>query len=253
MRKFFGTIVFLTLLTAVTFAQESIQVFPDGDVGINVYDATEKLEVGGNVKADGRVMDKWGFVMPVGTILCFALKTPPSGWLVCDGSVIDKSANPEFAPLVDALRASAGGVSNHPYIYGLNANQARLPDLRGDFLRGSKSIVNTAMTGLTPPVGARPNADPDAAQRTNPQTGTVIGDVVGSAQNDAIQTHSHSASISLSDGGPYGEFTGLSCIIISGYAQTYGVTVNSPTGSGVRVSANETRADNTQVIFIIKF
>lgn len=54
-----------------------------------------------------------GFKVPVGTVVAFMGKVPPSGWLPCDGTEIDKAHG-------DLIRI----VGNHT------------PDLQGVFLRG---------------------------------------------------------------------------------------------------------------------
>jgi hypothetical protein len=66
------TCLFLILMSslAVTgFAQDALSVNPDGDVGIGTTTPSEKLDVDGNIKASGRIMDATGFVMPVGSIM----------------------------------------------------------------------------------------------------------------------------------------------------------------------------------------
>lgn len=61
--------------------------------------------------------------IPVGTVMYYASSTSPIGWLKCDGSLVSKNAFPQ-------LFAKIG------YTYGGSGNDFRLPDLRGEFLRG---------------------------------------------------------------------------------------------------------------------
>lgn len=53
--------------------------------------------------------------LPVGTPIPYPLKTPPTGWLKCNGQTFDKAKYPELAKV---------------YTSG------KLPDLRGEFIRG---------------------------------------------------------------------------------------------------------------------
>lgn len=88
-----------------------------GDVGIGNNSSGSNLDVNGNIQASGgRVKDKTGDVMPVGSIIAFAGATAPDGWLLCDGSAIDASKYPEL-------------------IVAIGSNNT--PDLRSRFTIGS--------------------------------------------------------------------------------------------------------------------
>lgn len=89
--------------------------------------------------------------VPLGTIMHFAADTPPSGWLVCDGTAVTA-----LYPDLRAFLVDAGSP------YGLSGADPLLPDLRGEFVRGWD--------------GGR---------------GVDAGRVFGSAQGDAVQDHSH--------------------------------------------------------------
>ncbi len=56
--------------------------------------------------------------VPVGTIQMWAMLTPPDGWLLCDGSVIDKALYPELHGLLEA----------DGFLYGGDVNGAMIPD-----------------------------------------------------------------------------------------------------------------------------
>ena len=64
----------------------------------------------------------------VGMIAPFAMATPPTGWLACDGSAVSKTT---YSELFTALGANAWGTDTTDNFY--------LPDLRGAFLRGTGS------------------------------------------------------------------------------------------------------------------
>jgi len=62
---------------------------------------------------------------PVGSIIFFASTTPPTGYLLCDGSAISRSKYPALL-----------GVIGVTYGMGDGLNTFNLPDLRGEFIRG---------------------------------------------------------------------------------------------------------------------
>ena len=81
----FVVIVF-GLIASIGYCQDAITVISNGNVGIGTSNPTEKLEVAGNIKSNSRILDKTGFLMPVGSVLSFAGSNVPNGWLECDGT-----------------------------------------------------------------------------------------------------------------------------------------------------------------------
>lgn len=63
--------------------------------------------------------------IPAGLISAFGTATAPSGWLVCDGSVVNKAVYPALFNAIGRAWGAGDGV-----------NTFALPDLRGEFLRG---------------------------------------------------------------------------------------------------------------------
>lgn len=61
--------------------------------------------------------------IPVGTVMFYASAAVPIGWLKCDGSLVSRNAFPQLFGKIG-------------YTYGGSGNDFRLPDLRGEFLRG---------------------------------------------------------------------------------------------------------------------
>jgi microcystin-dependent protein len=102
--------------------------------------------------------------MPVGAIIPFAMSTPPTGYLECDGSAVSRTT---YAALFTAISDDYGA--------GDGTTTFNLPDYRGQFLRGWAHEATT---------------DPDKATRTDRGDGTG-GDVVGSKQADAFKAHTH--------------------------------------------------------------
>ncbi len=108
---------------------------------------------------------------PPGSIMPFAGNSVPEGWLLCNGSTVDRIG--KYSKLFSAIGEAWG--------QGDNNSTFNLPDLRGQFLRG---------------VSGGTNDDPERGDRTAKNTGGNTGDNVGSYQNDNIKSHNHSANTS---------------------------------------------------------
>lgn len=106
---------------------------------------------------------------PYGGVVPFAgpPSTVSSGWRMCDGSNVSIQSYPK-------LFAAIG------YAWGGSGDVFRVPDLRGQFLRG---VDNGA------------GVDPDAGDRDAKYTGGAGGSNVGSYQEDGFQCHGHEGSI----------------------------------------------------------
>lgn len=88
------------------------------------------IEGNGQVQVAGRVLDKTGEVMPVGSIIAYGGQSVPTGWLACDGRPIDQQ---QYADLYNLVGAN-------------------VPDLRSRFIVGAGqgnqlSHYNVAQTG----------------------------------------------------------------------------------------------------------
>ena len=118
-----------------------------------------------------------GSVGPTGSIIAFAGINIPNGWLVCDGSAVDRST---YSELFDVISIYWGN--------GNGSTTFNLPDFRGRFLRG---VDNGA------------GNDPNTSTRFSLNTGGNTGDNVGSYQNDELKSHNHSIPMH-NDGGNVG-------------------------------------------------
>ena len=177
--------------------------------------------------------------VPAGTILPFAGPTAniPDGYLACDGSEHNIS---NYPALFDAIETSWGGNGSSTF---------RVPDLRGQFLRGLDQGSGN---------------DPDAGGRTA-KNGGNSGDAVGSFQGDEFKSHNHGVTdpghnhangdykyLLKSDGKWTGagmdNSTGEPNILNKGEIQnsTTGITIDNRGG-------NETRPKNAAVFYIIKY
>lgn len=169
--------------------------------------------------------------VPVGAVIAFAGTTPPPGWLLCDGSAVDRALYAELFAVIGSAHGEGDQITTF-----------NLPDYRGRFLRGTDG-------------GA--GRDPDASSRTSMATGGAAGDAVGSVQDGALATHGHGVSDPGHTHTLGGDSTGgwnwgnaQTSDRHSGDLSTTraftGITVQSTGGS-------ETRPTNASVSYIIKY
>lgn len=129
------------------------------------------------------------FDMPTGSIIPYAGKNIPNGYLFCDGSAISRT---QYNNLFVALGVSWGS--------GDGTMTFNLPDLRGNFLRGVDSTANY---------------DIDRNLRTAKYTGGNTGNKVGTYQEDQFKSHTHSYNMPLSGGGGGSQSIGIGGAIVT--------------------------------------
>jgi phage-related tail fiber protein len=95
-------------------------IVPDRMDDTQLLQAIETLIAGGGSGGGGVIAGS-----EIGSVSAFAMPTPPTGWLVCDGSAISRS---EYADLFAAIGTLWG--------HGDEVSTFNLPDLRGEFVRG---------------------------------------------------------------------------------------------------------------------
>jgi microcystin-dependent protein len=154
--------------------------------------------------------------VPPGAIVAYGGANAPSGWVVCDGSLLD-GANPNYAALYAAIGTAFGGDPTHSLFY--------LPDLRGRFVRG---------------VDAAAGHDPDRMGRMASNPGGNMGDAVGTLQADDFKMHGH--GIRMNQTALPG--TGSN---VNVYRDDGTMTATSNAAGGT-----ETRPVNVSVFYIIK-
>lgn len=150
---------------------------------------------------------------PPGVVMAFASIVVPDGWLECNGAVVSRNA---YA----ALFAAIGTTFNTG---GESSSQFRLPDLRGEFIRGYDN-----------------NREVDD------------GRIFGSSQADAFQGHTHG----LDAGGNAGFNTaGGAQGVDPGPWTVQDIAIGDPETDGVNGTprtAAETRPRNVALLYIIK-
>jgi microcystin-dependent protein len=180
-----------------------------------------------------KLQDAVNQAAPPGTVVASFASSPPSGWLVADGSLIDAQAMPQYTALVGHLRAL--GTS----FQGPGASQALLPDLRGMFLRGAGTN------------GSKSDA-----------TGTKYsGGSLGTYQQDQAQGHRHYVADVDSNGG--GLYVALRMINAGNqYAGLFqqtgveGAQVSAPipdSKNGTPRVGSENKPTSYSIIYLIKY
>jgi microcystin-dependent protein len=152
--------------------------------------------------------------IPTGITILWFTETPPNGFLELDGSWLSKTT-------YDKLYTILGDT------YGSTDTQFKLPDTRGQFVRGWSHGTST---------------DPDQNSRTD-RGDTTTGDHVGTTQTDEIKAHDHNT---LCNTRTYERDT-RTTLYGTWYSKRAGdLTVESTGGS-------ETRPKNINVMFCIKY
>lgn len=157
--------------------------------------------------------------VPSGTIVAYGGDPTkvPGGWLLCDGSSLQRSAHPALFAAINTSWGSMDGVS-------FNA-----PDLRGRFLRG---------------LGGASGTDPDCVSRAGAPGSSGTGcNAVGTIQSDAMQTHSHTLTLPGYGSGAGAPIEELAAGPANGLAVPYS------TGA---FGGSENRPKNSAVAYIIK-
>ncbi len=142
--------------------------------------------------------------LPVGTVGYFAANTLPAGWLKCDGSAVSRATYAALFAYVGVIYGVGDGVTTF-----------NLPDIRGEFIRGF-----------------------DDAR------GIDAGRVIGSAQAQAVQSHTHPVSTGFPAGGAQTQN-----VIQRGPATNSNINSNNLTDAA---GGAETRPRNVAMLACIK-
>lgn len=152
---------------------------------------------------------------PIGTVIAYPGQVSAThnceaqGWYLCDGRVLAAADYPLLSKVLPSWEAGSGFC---------------LPDYRGMFLRGHD-------------LGA--GNDPGAVSRYRPgDPSRIVGDLVGSWQNDALSAHPHHLT------GTWGVWPGSDAGI-----KTYGSNEIHPTDS--TGDTTESRPTNVYVDYLI--
>lgn len=148
-----------------------------------------------------------------GVVQAYGGTTAPTGWLLCDGTSLLRS---QYTDLFTNIGTAYGTIDSDHF---------NIPDLRGYFLRGVSGSSNT---------------DPDKTSRTPSATGGSTGNNVGSVQQSAFASHTHTKSM-----GPNASNNSNNPLSSDATAPNRTMTTDATGG-------NETRPVNVYVNYIIK-
>jgi microcystin-dependent protein len=208
-----------------------------GKVGIGTDSPGETLSVNGTIESitggfrfpDGTIQTT-AFAgppepaIPPGSVIAYAGPSAPPGWLLCNGSLVDRAT---YSGLFAAIGIAHGE--------GDGSTTFALPDYRGLFLRG---------------VMGKNTADADAATRTAMSPGGNVANAVGSVQAQQVGQHWHQVGVGYGDsttmvigGGTTGR---LASFVLDQWTAPGGRSTHPWGGL-------ETRPKNAYVNFLIKF
>lgn len=101
---------------------------------------------------------------PVGTVIAYYGETAPAHYLICDGSEYNKTDYPDLWTHLSSLTDTT------PYVVDGNNTKFKVPDLRGEFLRGSGTNGHTnQFTGILEGSGSNVGQHQDATVFTDTQ------------------------------------------------------------------------------------
>lgn len=160
-------------------------------------------------------------IIPVGTVLPFAGAVLPANYLECNGAEVARAT---YASLDAVIGTTWGAYTNGAG--GVGTTHLRLPDMRGEFLRGLDS-----------------------------GRGIDVGRVLGSAQAQMLQNHFHDVSYNVSNntttGGGGTRVTGLVNQGIGG-DESRSTGGEKPDDDPLSINRPENRPRNVAVKFMIR-
>lgn len=189
----------------------------DGDCITDATIATAKLE-DLSVTEEKIALAVIARFIPVGSVLAYTGTVAPSGYLLCDGTAVNRTTYSALFAVIGETHGEGNGSTTF-----------NVPDYRGRFLRGVDGGVGR---------------DPDRASRTAMNTGGNAGDQVGSVQTDALAAHTH--TIPLYDGGA------RTANLIANANNTSNFPTVAESATSDSTGGNETRPENAGVNWIIK-
>jgi len=189
------TKVFNTTLTSNIIANKS-EPSPNrskkGDYVLTYRPSESSLASSGLLKQtrDAFMAD---LAVPIGAILPYAGPTPPDGYLLCDGSEVERA---KFPDLYDIIGVAYNGTS--PLV---GVNTYRLPDLRGRLALGKDNMDNAGSIPVA--AGGYVDAGGGTAGRVEDVKAQILGGSAGSSSTSLVLAnlpeHSHTLRSSRQD------------------------------------------------------
>lgn len=190
-----ATKIFNATLTANIIAGKDEPAPNRGKKGdfVLTYRASESTLASSGLLKQTREVFMGDLAVPIGAILPYAGSTTPDGYLLCDGSEIERS---KFSDLFDVI-----GVVYNGSAALLGSGTYRLPDLRGRFALGKDNMDNA---GTVPtPAGPYVDAGGGTAGRVPDVQATILGGAAGQSSVvlglPNLPEHSHTLSTPTQD------------------------------------------------------
>ena len=211
-----ATKIFNATLTANIIAGKSEPSPNRGKKGdfVLTYRPSESTLASSGLLKQTREVFMGDLAVPIGAILPFAGGTTPDGYLLCDGSEIERS---KFGDLFDIIGVTFNGSAA---LAGVNT--FRLPDLRGRFALGKDNMDNSG----TIPTSAGPYIDAGGgtAGRVPDVQATILGGAAGLSSVALtlanLPEHSHTLSTATQDYAAVAVSTTLDPLATSGLGPT---------------------------------
>jgi len=178
---------------------------------------------------------------PSGAVMAFAMNSPPTGWLKCDGSAVSRAT---YSALFSAIGTTFG--------VGNGSTTFNLPDLRAEWVRGwddSRSVDTGRVFGSTQAEMIGPH--------NHGASSTTTGTFSGSTSSNGDHTHTTGlSSFAGATGASYaddGTGTPLSTGSAGAHTHTVSGSISASTSTTVtNNSGTENRVRNIALLYCIK-
>jgi len=190
-----ATKIFNATLTANIIAGKSEPTPNQGKKGdfVLTYRPSESTLASSGLLKQTREVFMGDLAVPIGAILPYAGATPPDGYLLCDGSEIERAKYGDLYDIIGVIYNGSSALSG--------SGTFRLPDLRGRFALGKDNMDNAG----TVPTSAGPYVDAGGgtAGRVPDVQATILGGAAGLSSVALtlanLPEHSHSLSTATQD------------------------------------------------------
>ena len=190
-----ATKIFNATLTANIIAGKSEPSPNRGKKGdfVLTYRPSESTLASSGLLKQTREVFMGDLAVPIGAILPYAGGTTPDGYLLCDGSEIERSKYGDLFDIIGVIYNGATALAG--------VNTFRLPDLRGRFALGKDNMDNAG----TVPTSAGPYVDAGGgtAGRVPDVQATILGGAAGLSSVALtlanLPEHSHTLSTATQD------------------------------------------------------
>jgi microcystin-dependent protein len=188
---------------------------------INLDCSTGEVAITANTTITGNLtINGSNNIMPIGTVMMFAMASVPVGWSKCNGAAVSRTS---------ATYAGLFAVIGTTYGSGDGVNTFNLPDLRGEFVRG-----------------------------WDDGRGVDTGRAIGTSQDQQLEKHKHIAS--NNDCASYSSVNGVGTGTYNTWCDSGGIVTNNAaalTGDGSHTEqtaklGTETRPRNVAMMYCIK-